>query len=223
MRPLGIGKFPSPQVGSEHRKWWGREVGKKCFHPLKSGRNQQTPDTLNCVGQVSIPSSRVGTGANRRHARHCIVFPSPQVGSELHETQHAVPRGEHHVSIPSSRVGTTFSTAGRYFSSNVSIPSSRVGTITPSPTITPPFVFPSPQVGSELKTISLLTPLNPRFHPLKSGRNRTYPRRRRQQLPCFHPLKSGRNRLIDIIAAKIEQSFHPLKSGRNLSFKGDEE
>ncbi len=98
--------FPSPQVGSERWRVIGGSGVLLGFHPLKSGRNPIKLPPHPGETDVSIPSSRVGTGVDVRLRGRAttsfhplksgrnrfayqlsgalqIMFPSPQVGSEL--------------------------------------------------------------------------------------------------------------------------------------------
>ncbi len=142
------------------------------------------------------------------------------------------------VSIPSSRVGThlpkTFSTQPQH----VSIPSSRVGTRSAQKSLVRSRQFPSPQVGSELIANPAILRTFPRFHPLKSGRNRISQFFERVSVRFPSPQVGSEHGLkvrdgdgvvfVSIPSSRVgtkaspletpkQPSFHPLKSGRNIS------
>ncbi len=167
-----VGEFPSPQVGSELLFNSPTLQRSETFPSPQVGSERVGPHRyLQASFNVSIPSSRVGTGckesccegcgapcfhplkSGRNHRRlcqgsHCLrQFPSPQVGSE--PQLDAVTWGTENVSIPSSRVGTG---------------PPRCPTLGAA-------MFPSPQVGSEREPFVVIRCNSASFHPLKSGRN----------------------------------------------------
>ncbi len=161
--------FPSPQVGSEL-------VVRETFAPFFN---------------VSIPSSRVGTGTMLLIATPADCFHPLKSGRNRSDNPDNTFGDQ--VSIPSSRVGTRERIGARRRERKVSIPSSRVGTRQRSRKLCRQSWFPSPQVGSgpAALTVALQTPTS--FHPLKSGRDDHF---RGASVICrrsFHPLKSGRD------------------------------
>ncbi len=163
-----------------------------CFHPLKSGRDWDAYiEGLKGTQEVSIPSSRVGTGLSARAGDGCLRFPSPQVGSGL---------------VQAMRERAAIA---------VSIPSSRVGTRSRHPRGALLAWFPSPQVGSGPITCAFLFYYLKMFPSPQVGSGRISDARKRRRYPSFHPLKSGRDAAGSSVFVCVCGGFHPLKSGRD--------
>ncbi len=164
------------------------------FHPLKSGRN-----------------TAQRTAAQQCRSRFHPLKSGRNVCRRCWKIWHRL------VSIPSSRVGTSLTFCRKRAVFAVSIPSSRVGTALDGGEVAGTVKFPSPQVGSELKTLSRIFAYDPPFPSPQVGSERKSPVADGGVAVSFHPLKSGRNPGVYEYRL-ITPGFHPLKSGRNQTF-----
>ncbi len=193
---MGSSMFPSPQVGSEHR----RRNPLPAYQPnvsIPSSRvgTQAMSSRARYVPLVSIPSSRVGTSSFGCDHLAASEFPSPQVGSEL-----LAPRwhGRCVRCFHPLKSGRNGSPATKNSLCQVRFHPLKSGRNMSwrSEEQDPVSKFPSPQVGSEQHCDSRSHSAPPSFHPLKSGRNPNKAMSSVHDTMCFHPLKSGRNKRV---------------------------